>query len=91
MEKELFGNAEYLQRTDYTLQEATEDNSKAETEEEESEIDSEDEDVEEEEENWENTSKEELFQKAKDMGLDVNPNMSKEELIKVIREAGSSI
>lgn len=32
-------------------------------------------------------SKEELLQKAKDMGLDVNANMSKEDLIKIIREA----
>ncbi len=32
-------------------------------------------------------SKEELLQKAKDMGLNVNANMSKEDLIKTIREA----
>jgi hypothetical protein len=47
--------------------------------EEEAEIDVDDEDL-------EAMSREELLQKAKEMGLNVNPDMSKEELINKIRE-----
>lgn len=38
-----------------------------------------------EDDDLEEMSREELLQKAKDMGLDVNANMSKEDLIKTIR------